>query len=429
MKKIAFLLLVFIYQLSYSQQSKNFESRISYNQIAKSKTDGAGCLTAGYYFPEELFTPSCQGRNEQIHTAVMYGSYSNVNVTAGVEYTFIIYSENTTAKTSYITISDEEGTTVYASGYDTIKWTATKDEVVRYYVHADDQCGTNNDLVKKYIRCGDIPAEPAYGCNQDYQGPFWAACSVSGDTGYLAADDFFVPKDSEAFKLKSLKFLLLPLAENDDFEKFSIEVRKDNNNSPGDVIASYENLVPTEVTRHSEDFVIYPTFWASLTIPNGGLEIPVNKDENTRYWLTLQVWSKTGQNIFITNFQRIQGWATNPTFQSLDNKESWITTTWEEDPGLEGNWSFISDCSKLGVNDIETESISLYPNPVHHTLNVSSKKQIKEISILSLTGQTLLSSIQPKNHQMDVSSLASGIYLVNVKLENGVLQTFKMIKK
>lgn len=425
MKKFAFLLLVLIFQLNHSQKFKNFESKITY---AKAPTT-EGCLEADYgEWPEGIFTPTCQGREEEIHTAVMYGSYSSVSVTSGVEYSFITYSQNTTNKTTFVTISNEGGTIVYASGYDTVKWTPNKDEVVRFYIHADNQCGIiHNDSVKKYVRCGDVPPEPTYGCDQSYDGPYWAACSVSGEANYLAADDFFVPKDSEAFKLKTLKYLLVPLAAAEDFNNFTIQIKKDNNNSPGETIATFESLAPTETIQHTEDFMGFPTFWSTLTLPNGGLELPVNPEENTRYWISVQVWSKTGQNIFLAGFHRIDGWLTAPTFQNLDG--NWITTTYEEDPGLESIWSFDSDCTLLGVNDTETEKISFYPNPVKDILNISTKKQIKDISILSISGQKLLSIAQPKNQQVNVSSLFPGTYLVNVKLENGNMQTFKMIKK
>lgn len=424
MKKFAFLLLVLIFQLNYAQKFKNFDSKITHTKAPTTE----GCLEAYYgEWPEGAFTPTCQGREEEISVAVMYGSYSYVNVTAGVEYSFITYLRDNNLTTTFITISDEAGTIVYTTGYDTVKWTPTKNESVRFYVHGDNQCGRPNETVKKYIRCGDVPPEPTYGCDQSYDGPFWAACSVSGDAGYLAADDFFVPKDADAFKLKSLKYLLVPLAEAEDFKNFTIEIRKDNNNSPGEIIVTYENLIATETTLHTEYFMGYPTYWATLTLPNGGLEIPVNKDENTRYWVSLQVWSKTEQNIFVANFHRINGWLTAPTFQNLDG--TWITTTYEEDPGLEGIWSFDSDCSLLGVNDTETEKIAFYPNPVKDILNISTKKQIKGISILSISGQKLLSIAQPKNQQVNVSSLLPGTYLVNVKLENGNMQTFKMIKK
>ncbi|MBH1958573.1 MAG: T9SS type A sorting domain-containing protein [Flavobacteriia bacterium] len=424
MKKFAFLFLVLIFQLNYGQKFKDFDSKITH---AKAPTT-EGCLEA--YFgqvPADVFTPACLGREEEITASVMYSSYSYVNVTEGVEYLFITYLQNTNLTTTFITISDEAGTTVYASGYDTVKWTPTKNETVRFYVHGDNQCGRTNGFVKKYIRCGDVPPEPTYGCDQSYDGPFFAGLSVSSEVDYWTADDFFVPKDADAFKLKSLKYLLLPMAEAEDFASFTVEIRKDNNNSPGEVIASYENLIATETTQHTEDFIdYYPTFWSTLTIPNGGLEIPVNKDENTRYWVALQVTSKTGQNIFLTVFHR-NGWLTAPSFQKLDG--SWMTTTYQEDPGLEGIWSFDSDCSLLGVNDTETEKISIYPNPVKDFLYISTKKQIKDISILSISGQKLLSFAQPKNQQVNVSSLSPGTYLVNVKLENGNMQAFKMIKK
>lgn len=425
MKHFALLLLVLCYQLGYSQKVKNFDNKILY-----AKTSTEGCLDAHYgQYPEVNFEPTCQGREEEIHTAVMYGSYSTVSVTAGVEYSFITYSKNTVGKTTFITISNEAGTQIYASGYDTVKWTPTKDEIIRYYIHSDNQCGMGDslDTVKKHIRCGAVPPEPTYSCDQNYDGPYWAACSISGEANYLAADDFFIPKDSEAFKLKSLKYLLIPLAADDDFKNFTVAIHKDSNNSPGEIIKTYENLTASEVTQHTDDFMGFPTFWATLTLPDGGLEIPVNKDEDARYWISLQVWSKTEQNIFLTGFHRINGWLTAPTHQNIDN--NWMTTTYEEDPGLESIWSFDADCTKLGVNDINREKIYFYPNPIKDILNISSKNQVKEVSIFNYVGQKIVTLNEPKSNKIDVSKLTSGSYLVNVKLENGTTETFKVLKK
>ena len=424
MKKILLLGFILLFQTVFSQTINRFE-----NKIKAQKTITKGCLT-NYFdgpFPEETFTPSCDGREEQIFTAAMHSTYSNVKVTANVEYTFIVYPNDPT--NTFITISNEAGTEIYASGYDLINWTPSKDEVVRYYVHLDDTCTNSNYSVKKYIRCGAIPPEPEYNCDQSYDGPFWAGCSVSGDAGYLIADDFFIPKDSEIFKLKTLKYLIVPLIGKEDFKNFTIEIREDKNNSPGEIIKSYENITATEVIQHTETFLDYPTFWTTLTIPNGGIELPVNKEENSRYWVTIQVWSKVKENIAVAGFHRINGWATAPTFQSLDNRETWITTTYEEDPGLESIWSFDADCSKLTTQEFEKQKVSIYPNPVKDYLKFTSKKSIKELSILTYTGEKLMTFKEFKDNQINLSNLKSGNYLVKFTLENGVIEASKIIKK
>lgn len=120
------------------------------------------------------------------------------------------------------------------------------------------------------------------------------------------------------------------------------------------------------------------------------LQLPVNKEENSRYWVTIQVWSKVIDNIAVAGFQRINGWATAPTFQSLDNRETWITTSYKHDPGLESIWSFDADCSKLANQDVEQEKVLVYPNPVKDYLKFTSKRTIKEFSILSYTGEKLM---------------------------------------
>ena len=84
----------------------------------------------------------------------------------------------------------------------------------------------------------------------------------------------------------------------------------------------------------------------------------------------------------------------------------------------------------MSIDDLDgIGEISVYPNPVKDILNISSKKKIKEISVFNIAGQKVLNSINVKNGQLNVSSLSSGVYVFQVKMENGKVETFKIIKK
>src|SRR5690606_29716325 len=153
-------------------------------------TGPTGCLT-GTLFPATTFTPLCVGDPEVIATNAWAGEYTNVNVTGGITYTFT--SANATT-TDFITIGNEDGTVVLASGMSPLVWTATSSQVVRFYNHLDAACTTQNTSRTKAVACGDpvIIEEPDFDC---FQGDGLAG---NGENGYSVfagsvnrtADDF-----------------------------------------------------------------------------------------------------------------------------------------------------------------------------------------------------------------------------------------------
>src|SRR5690606_1970929 len=157
-------------------------------------TGEEGCLDApsGQY-PSTTFVPSCIGVVESITTAAWTGEYSLVQVTAGVEYTF-----SSSITTDFVTIADENGTVSYAAGTGSVTWTATADEVVRFYLHLDDECNSiNSGLRSRLVQCGEVPPAPvndecedaiALACGESDSGTTFGANNSGGGTG---ADVFY----------------------------------------------------------------------------------------------------------------------------------------------------------------------------------------------------------------------------------------------
>jgi len=85
----------------------------------------------------------------------------------------------------------------------------------------------------------------------------------------------------------------------------------------------------------------------------------------------------------------------------------------------------------LGVNNPNAQEsvISVYPNPASSVINIGVSKNafdIQNTSIYSITGQKVLESTQSA---IDISSLAPGMYIINVKADNNTIYTQKLIKK
>lgn len=87
------------------------------------------------------------------------------------------------------------------------------------------------------------------------------------------------------------------------------------------------------------------------------------------------------------------------------------------------------DVTSLGVADFDNQSFSAYPNPVKDILNINYTQNITDVTVYNILGQQVLNSVANANKtQLDMSSLATGTYLVKVKTENAV-KTIKVIKE
>lgn len=112
----------------------------------------AQCTTATYgLFPANTYTPNCSGNYETLTSQSYAGEYSNVNVIANKQYSF-----SSSVTTDYITITNATGTVVYASGTQPVIWdSGSTTGVIRYYLHSNASCGSQQVERSRYIRCAD----------------------------------------------------------------------------------------------------------------------------------------------------------------------------------------------------------------------------------------------------------------------------------
>ncbi len=100
---------------------------------------GTLCLN-GYLYPADtLIFDLCNGTEEVFTQDTWPGEYSNIQVYASNNYTF-----SSSVATDYITLTSNNGTTAYAVGTGSVVFTPTTDEVIRFYLHTDSDCGTSN---------------------------------------------------------------------------------------------------------------------------------------------------------------------------------------------------------------------------------------------------------------------------------------------
>ena len=439
-----FLLLNCLPFLGYAQSSKtNLESNSKFetysprqamasikpqNSGAVAKiADATGCLTTPYgQYPATTFTPSCTGAAELITGIGYTGEYSLVNVTSGTTYTFLVGTP-----TLFITIADSAGTIALAAGTGTVTYTPTFTGSVRFITHLDTECHLNTTNIKRAVKCGIAPPveEPNYGCDQDYTGAFSLASSISKDIGYSVANDFFVPMESQQYKINSISAVLFPGAGGDtDFSTFDVILLKDSGSkTPGEVVNAWTGLTASSIELFPSQFGTSNVYKVKLDL--GGYELPVNAGADTRYWIALAATSATGSNIYITESNYNEGWKTASAYQST-NGGAWTQITFNNfGDHYEGLFSIDAECALAGVNDAAGSSSTYYPNPVKDYLTIKAKQKIENVNIFSIVGQLVMSNVKLTNGQVDLSKLAPGVYIVRLSLEGGKIEKFKVIKK
>lgn len=81
----------------------------------------------------------------------------------------------------------------------------------------------------------------------------------------------------------------------------------------------------------------------------------------------------------------------------------------------------------MAVSDVNKKAVSVYPNPFTDVLNISDVKGVKAISVNDISGREV-KSLAPAT-EINLSNLKTGLYIVNLKMEDGSVKSFKAIKK
>ncbi|WP_338376804.1 choice-of-anchor J domain-containing protein [uncultured Flavobacterium sp.] len=93
--------------------------------------------------------------------------------------------------------------------------------------------------------------------------------------------------------------------------------------------------------------------------------------------------------------------------------------------------SFSVDRPVASAQSFFTNNFSIYPNPANNVLNLSVKNglTVNEISVVDINGRTVktINNSFDSEMEINVSDLTSGVYMLNVKTEEGVA-TSKFVK-
>ncbi len=76
----------------------------------------------------------------------------------------------------------------------------------------------------------------------------------------------------------------------------------------------------------------------------------------------------------------------------------------------------------VGVNELNQNAISVFPNPVKDVMMIQTNSNIKEIQVYNTTGQLVISQVvNAKTISVNTSGLTTGIYTLKAILDNGTV--------
>ena len=139
--------------------------------------------------------------------------------------------------------------------------------------------------------------------------------------------------------------------------------------------------------------------------------------------LGIQVFNKSGVAQKIITVPETP---TNVSFGGKDMKTLFITAS-------TGLYSTQVETAGMPVYtsapEIETESLSVYPNPTNGILHIGQQKY-KSLRLFNILGQEALSDLTKSSTQtIDLSSLRNGLYMVQIATDKDVQSTNAILHK
>ena len=151
----------------------------------------------------------------------------------------------------------------------------------------------------------------------------------------------------------------------------------------------------------------------SVTLDKNALSLPV--DTTVTLVATVMPTNATDQNVTWTSSNTNVVTVANGVITTIAAGTATITVTSK-------NAGKIATCAvtvlaPLGIDELTTKTISVYPNPVKDVLYIGGFNGVgKDIRIVDITGRQI--SAQKSNGTVNVSNLAKGVYIISIDNQN-----------
>lgn len=135
----------------------------------------------------------------------------------------------------------------------------------------------------------------------------------------------------------------------------------------------------------------------------------------------------SGQGTWITSNHTLQRKPTVQQGVTVNPSAFNVTTEWDSLPN--NTWTGLGThtCScAVGINEAVKAGtkLSIFPNPSNGTFNLNGSENISSVEVVNILGQVVYTETMDKSDlrkqkQLQLTGLAGGLYMVNVKFENG----------
>ena len=166
--------------------------------------------------------------------------------------------------------------------------------------------------------------------------------------------------------------------------------------------------------------------WFSFVATASG-DVDVLVTPTTMTSANFAVYSGTCDSLNSISCNYDQTAAYTSTLTGLTPATTYYVQVWSN-ASEQGSFSLKLSDPSLAVDSFENSGFNVYPNPVKDMMNLSSEKNITNVSVFNLLGQEVISKSAVNLTEVDMSQLHTGTYMVKVTADNQ-LKTIKIIKE
>lgn len=411
--------------------------------------NNAGCTSAvnGLY-PTATFTPTCFGNNEVIVTDAYAGEYTNVSISSNTQYTF-----TSSISSDYITITNADATVTYIAGLSPLVWVSgSNNGVIRYFLHANAACDSQNTNRTRYIGC-----QAATTCNTP-SGLSASGITTSGATlNWNAAN----PAPANGYQVYLSTSSTAPTAATAPTGNISTTSAAASGLNAGTTYyywvrsncgTSQSNWVGGTTFTTSTSTVIgctsaiWPQFPSFTYVPSctGSAETIVTNaytgeysvisvQPNRQYTFASSI---STDYITISNADGtiLRAGGVTPLVWLSGSNSGLMRYYFHGDAACDTSDAserskFITCTAALANDDFDWSTFKLYPNPTTGILNIADVNTIDTVEVYNILGQSIMyQTLKALEGKIDMSKLAVGTYFVKATA-NDKSKVFKVIKE